>query len=1024
MAGEIRGPSSLFLLYLFLCLASVVASQTLPNNDQKQILLRIKREWGGEPALDSWNVDTSTTYCQWQGVGCAADGSVVNITLSDQNGTRITRPIPASLCDLKNLTHLDLSYQRIHTRFPTSLYDCSSLRYLDLQQNGFVGAIPADIDRLSPRLTLLDLSGNNFTGDIPPSFGRLPAIQTLWLHANLFDGSFPAEIANLSRLQQLGLAYNSFAPMRIPSEFAKLTKLTFLWMAKANLQGEIPASFAQLTGLTQLDLTQNSLTGAIPAGIWGLPNLQYLYLYKNNLSGSIVIDGTIGALGLVEIDLSMNQLTGSIPDDFGKLKNLSLLYLYYNRLSGEIPASIGKLPSLSTLRLFSNGLTGVLPPELGKNSLLIDIEVDDNKISGELPDGLCDRGAFNSIVVFNNNLTGTIPPSLGKCSKLNNFQIHNNRFSGELPDGIWSAMNLTTVMVSNNTLSGTLPEKLPWNLTRLEIENNRFNGSFPSSADRLQVLLGSNNMFSGELPSSLAGLLSLQTLVLGGNMITGKIPDDISLLKSLNDLDLRHNRLTGEIPASIGSLPVLTTLDLSANHLSGPIPSEMGNLKFNYLNLSSNQLTGEIPAALQIRAYDQSFVSNPGLCASKAYVNVSTCRSGSGGLARGLRILFFVLGAVVFLMALAFATFVYGDLKKKRNGGDLAAWKLTSFQSLDISESSILRGIRDDNVVGGGGAGKVFKIDLGDRGVVAVKKIWNGRNLDSRLEKQFQSEVQILGSIRHKNIVKLLCCISGADTKLLVYEYMENGSLDRWLHRKRAWFGGEDRSRDEQLDWPTRLEIAVGAARGLCYMHHDCSPPIIHRDVKSSNILLDSEFNARVADFGLARMLVKPGEPDTVSVIAGSFGYIAPECGYSRRLNEKVDVYSFGVVLLELTTGREANNDGEQCNLAEWAWQQLREEAELSDAIDTAIRDSPYMDDMTTVFKLGLLCTETLPSRRPSMKEVLHILLRCHRPPGVGYSPIAEQDVAAPLIRANTGSRRQKPSHGGDHDDHIMACNV
>ncbi|RWW53154.1 hypothetical protein BHE74_00040379 [Ensete ventricosum] len=790
--------------------------------------------------------------------------------------TRITRPIPASLCDLKNLTHLDLSYQRIHTRFPTSLYNCFSLQSLDLKQNGFVGAIPADIHRLSPRLTLLDLSGNNFTGDIPPNIGRLTAIQTLWLHANLFRGSFPAEIGNLSRLQQLGLAYNSFAPMRIPSEFGKLTKLTFLWMTKANLQGEIPASFAQLTGLTQLDLSENSLTGAIPAGIWGLPNLQYLYLYSNDLSGSIVIDGTIGALGLVEIDLSMNRLTGSIPDDFGKLKKLYLLYLYYNRLSGEIPASIGKLPSLSTLRLFSNGLAGVLPPELGKNSPLVDIEVDDNMISGELPDGLCDRGAFNSIVVFNNTLTGRIPPSLGKCSKLNNFQIHNNLFSGELPDGIWSAINLTTVMVSNNTLSGTLPEKLPWNLTRLEIENNRFTGGIPSSADRLQVLLGSNNMFSGELPSSLAGLLSLQTLDMGGNMITGRIPEDISLLKSLNELDLRHNRLTGEIPASIGLLPVLTSLDLSVNHLSGPIPWEMGNLKLNYLNLSYNQLTGRIPAALPSRAYDQSFVSNPGLCASNSYVNVSTCRSESGGLDRGLRNLFFVLGAVVLLVVLAFAIYVRRDHKKKRNGGDLAAWELTSFQSLDITESGILRGIREENVVGGGGAGKVFKIDLGDRGVVAVKKIWNCRNLGSRLEKQFQSEVQILGSIRHKNIIKLLCCLSGADSKLLVYEYMENGSLDRWLHRKRARVGGEDRSRDEPLDWPTRLEIAVGAARGLCYMHHDCSPPVIHRDVKSSNILLDSEFNARVADFGLARMLVKPGEPDTVSVIAGSFGYMAP----------------------------------------------------------------------------------------------------------------------------------------------------
>ncbi|RZS27823.1 hypothetical protein BHM03_00061350, partial [Ensete ventricosum] len=471
-----------------------------------------------------------------------------------------------------------------------------------------------------------------------------------------------------------------------------------------------------------------------------------------------------------------------------------------------------------------------------------------------------------------------------------------------------------------------------------------------------------DNMISGELPDGLCDRGAFNSIVVFNNTLTGRIPPSLGKCSKLNNFQIHNNRFSGELPDGIWSAMNLTTVMVSNNTLSGTLPEKLP-WNLTRLEIENNRFTGSIPASAD---------------------------------------------------------------RLQVNGGDLAAWELTSFQSLDITESGILRGIREENVVGGGGAGKVFKIDLGDRGVVAVKKIWNCRNLGSRLEKQFQSEVQILGSIRHKNIIKLLCCLSGADSKLLVYEYMENGSLDRWLHRKRARVGGEDRSRDEPLDWPTRLEIAVGAARGLCYMHHDCSPPVIHRDVKSSNILLDSEFNARVADFGLARMLVKPGEPDTVSVIAGSFGYMAPECGYSTRLNEKVDVYSFGVVLLELTTGREANNDGEQCNLAEWAWRQLEEGAELTDAIDTAIRDSPYMDDMTTVFKLGFLCTETLPSRRPSMKEVLQILLRCHRPGGVSYSPIAEQDVAAPLLRANTGSRRQKPSHGGggDHDDNIMACDV
>ncbi|CAL9132591.1 unnamed protein product, partial [Musa textilis] len=861
-----------------------------------------------------------------------------------------------------------------------------------------------------------------------PSIGRLPAIQTLWLYANFFNGSIPAEIGNLSRLQQLGLAYNSFAPVRIPSEFGNLTKLTFLWMTKANLQGEIPASFAQLTGLTQLDLTQNSLTGAIPAGIWSLPNLQYLYLYKNNLSGSIVIDGTIGALGLVEIDLSMNQLTGSIPDDFGKLKNLSLLYLYYNRISGEIPASIGKLPSLSTLRLFSNGLTGVLPPELGKNSPLIDIEVDDNMISGELPDGLCDRGVFNSIVVFNNNLAGRIPPSLGKCSKLNNFQIHNNRFSGELPDGIWSAVNLTTVMVSNNNLtgrippllgkcsqlttlfvdgnrfsgevpdgiwaavnltilvmndnafSGTLPHKLPPKLAWLEIVGNRFTGKIPSSAPSLVVFLASNNMFSGELPSDLAGLSTLELFYLGNNTISGRIPQDISLLKSLAELNLRHNQLTGEIPTSIGSLKQPISIDLSGNELSGSIPSEMGNLKLSFINLSSNQLSGEIPVALQTEAYDQSFLSNPGLCASNSLRSVPTCATRDHNLLSrlGLRILLLALGALVFLTAATlFSICVIGKYRKRRH---LAAWTLTPFHSLDFTKSDIVNGIREENLIGVGGAGKVYSVTLGNRAseIVAAKKIWNGGNLDGRLEKQFQAELQILGSIRHKNIIKLLCCCSSLDSKLLVYEYMENGSLHKWLHRKHMAAGGSPH--ETPLDWPRRLEIAIGSARGLCYMHHDCSPPIIHRDVKSSNILLDSEFNVKIADFGLARMVAKPGEPDTASVVAGSHGYIAPECGYSRRLNEKVDVYSFGVVLLELTTGREAYDGGDdQRNLAEWSRRHLQQGGEVSDAVDPELRGSSHVGDMATVFELGILCTETSPSQRPSMKEVFRFLVRCKR---------------------------------------------
>ncbi|WOL11096.1 hypothetical protein Cni_G19857 [Canna indica] len=1012
-----------FLIYLFICFISEVACQTSPKDEEKQILLRIKREWGGEPALDSWN-DTAA-YCNWPGVGCAADGSVVNITLSGTTSEKISRPIPTSVCHLKNLSVLDLSFNNIPGNFPAALYACSGLRHLNLPQNRFVGAIPDDVHRLSPLLTQLDLSANNFSGDIPSAIGRLPAIRELLLNNNLFNGSFPPEIGNLSQLQLLTLAFNSFAPMRIPSEFGNLTRLKVLVMTNANLQGQIPSSFAKLLELEGLDLTGNSLTGAIPPGIWGLPNLRQLYLYDNNLSGSIVINGTIGAVGLVKIDLSSNRLSGSIPEEFGHLQNLSILFMHFNQLSGEIPTSISRLPALTDLRLYNNRLTGVIPPELGKHSPLGNLEIDDNMLSGELPDGLCDGGALTSIVVSNNKLTGKIPSSLGRCSLLDNFQIHLNQFSGEVPDGIWTAEYMTTLLMNDNGFSGTLPGRFPVNLSQVKVQNNRFTGKIPSSAGKLLVFVASNNSFS-ELPSSLTGLKNLQIFDLGGNLIAGRIPQDISVLKSLTELNLSHNQLTGTIPPGIGSLPVLTSLDLSTNQLSGSIPPDMGKLKLNYLNLSTNQLSGEIPMVLQSLAYDQSFLSNPGLCASNSKLHVAPCRSGSGssgssGISSGVRILFLLLGALVLLTALGFSAFLYVDYKKRRDGRDLDTWKLTSFQSLDFTESNILRGIREDNLIGSGGAGNVYKITVGNRAdeIVAVKKISNSRKLDVRLEKQFLSEVEILGSIRHTNIVKLLCCISSADSKLLVYEYMKNGSLDKWLHPKRT--SDDDMVIDltqPNLDWPTRLEIAIGSAQGLCYMHHDCSPPIIHRDVKSSNILLDSRFNARIADFGLARMLVKSGELGAVSIVAGSFGYMAPECGYSSRLNEKVDVYSFGVVLLELTTGREASNGGggEQGNLAEWAWRQLQEGAKLSDAIDPGLRGSPYVEDVRMVFKLGMMCTESLPSRRPSMKEVLHILLKCHRPLGVDRNPRAESDDM-PLLLRTGGSRRQKPTDGDEDID-------
>uniref|UniRef100_A0A6N2L2A5 Protein kinase domain-containing protein n=1 Tax=Salix viminalis TaxID=40686 RepID=A0A6N2L2A5_SALVM len=227
---------------------------------------------------------------------------------------------------------------------------------------------------------------------------------------------------------------------------------------------------------------------------------------------------------------------------------------------------------------------------------------------------------------------------------------------------------------------------------------------------------------------------------------------------------------------------------------------------------------------------------------------------------------------------------------------------------------------------------------------------------------------------------------------------MENQSLDRWLHgRKRSPSVGISSVHNSVLDWPTRFQIAIGAARGLSYMHHDCYTPIIHRDVKSSNILLDSELRARIADFGLARILATQGEAHTMSAVAGSFGYMAPEYAYTTRVNEKIDVYSFGVVLLELATGKEPNSGDEQTSLADWAWQQFGQGTPIADCLDPEIKEPCFLQEMTTVFNLGLICTHPSPSTRPSMKDVLEILRRCSPDSNGETKTGAELDVL-PLL--------------------------
>ncbi|XP_006366693.1 receptor-like protein kinase HSL1 [Solanum tuberosum] len=997
--GIFAGKQSLYLILLLNFIPIFVTSQS-PATTERDTLLKIKRQWGNPLALDSWN--STSSPCSWPEIECD-DGKVTGIIIQEKD---ITVEIPSSICELKNLTFLNLRLNYLPGKFPTFLYKCSNLQHLDLSQNYFVGSIPEDIYRLG-KLKYLNLGGNNFTGDIPPSVGNLTELETLCMNLNLFDGSFPAEIGNLANLESLGLEFNEFSPMALPPEFGKLKKIKYIWMRDTKLIGEIPESFGDFENLELIDFAYNNLEGKIPSGLFLLKNLTMMYLYGNRLSGRI--PETFDSSKLMELDVSNNYLTGTIPESFGGFKHLEIMNLFGNQLYGAIPESIAKIPSLKVFKVFRNKLNGSLPSEMGLHSKLESFEVSLNSFTGNLPEHLCAGGTLFGAVAYANNLSGEIPKSLGTCSSLRSIQLYKNQLSGEIPSGVWTLVDMTSLLLSDNSFSGELPSKIAFNFTRLEISNNRFSGEIPvgiSSWRSLVVLLASNNSFSGRIPVELTSLSQITQLELDGNSLSGELPADIISWKSLTILDLARNKLSGKIPAVIGLIPDLVALDLSQNQFSGPIPPQLGVKRITSLNVSSNQLTGNIPDAFANLAFENSFLNNPSLCTTNSLPYLPSCNNAkvanSKRLSHRVLALILVLAFAVFLFSVVSTLFMVRDYRRKKHKRDVASWKLTSFQRLDFTEANILSSLTENNMIGSGGSGKVYRISIGrPNEYVAVKMIWSDRKVDYILEREFLAEVQILGSIRHSNIVKLLCCISSEDSKLLVYEYMVNHSLDGWLHgKKRVSLS------NKVMDWPKRLEVAIGAAQGLCYMHHDCTPPIIHRDVKSSNILLDSDFTAKIADFGLAKILEKKGELNTMSAVAGSFGYIAPEYAYTTKVNEKIDIYSFGVVLLELVTGRQPNFGDEHTSLAEWAWKQHGEgNTAIDNMLDTDIKETCYLEEMKTVFRLGLICTSNLPANRPSMKEILQILHRCKsfRYSG-GKSPDTEYDVA-PLLSGNNSEK-------------------
>lgn len=541
---------------------------------------------------------------------------------------------------------------------------------------------------------------------------------------------------------------------------------------------------------------------------------------------------------------------------------------------------------------------------------------------------------------------------------------------------------------SNNSLSGEIPKSL----MQLEsLISSRCNSSDPFGANGIPLYVKRNQSAYGLQYNQVSSFPP--SIYLSNNRINGTIAPEIGKLKQLHVLDLSRNNITGTIPGSISNLRNLEALDLSFNDLDGPIPPSLNNLTFlSKFSVAFNQLRGPIPTGVQFQGFpNSSFDGNPGLCGStqappctihdmggigQTIPSSSSNKFGRGkilGITISIGIAIALLLALLLMRMSARETRVPIDYldeemgRASRLSEGFGAATLVLFQNTDCRDLTVGELLKSTdnfsqaNIIGCGGFGLVYKAALPNGSKVAIKRLSGDCG---QMEREFRAEVEALSKAQHKNLVSLQGYCQFGDDKLLIYSYMENGSLDYWLHE--CIDGGST------LNWSARLRIAQGAGHGLAYLHRGCQPNIVHRDIKSSNILLDEKFEAHLADFGLSRLLC-PYDTHVTTDLVGTLGYIPPEYSQTLTATFKGDVYSFGVVLLELLTGRRPVEvcKGKNCrDLVSWVFQMKSEKKEEL-VIDPLIWEKDQEKQVLEVLGIACRCLNQDPRQRPSIDQVV-----------------------------------------------------